>query len=110
MWRANPPSPRAIRRAWLTDVIGEIHAPSRGTYGHRRIRADAYGQVVNRKLIQSVMRELEISGLPTRRRKKPSPANRATTEDCVHRDFDRDGPNLLWMTDITERPTREGKL
>jgi putative transposase len=46
MWRAKPPSARAIRRAWLTDVIGEIHAASRGTYGHRRIRAellDTYG-------------------------------------------------------------------
>jgi transposase-like protein len=64
-WRSKPPSDRAIRRAWLTDVIGQIHAASRGTYGHRRIRAelaDAYGQVVNRKLIQSIMGELEISG------------------------------------------------
>jgi putative transposase len=112
-WRSKPPSDRAVRRAWLTDVIGEIHAASRGTYGHRGIRAelaDAYGQVVNRKLIQSIMGELEISGLPTRRRKKPSPANRATTEDFVHRAFDRDGPNMLWMTDITEHPTKEGKV
>jgi transposase InsO family protein len=28
----------------------------------------------------------------------------------VNRDFDRDGPNQLWMTDITEHPTREGKV
>ena len=28
----------------------------------------------------------------------------------MNRDFRRDGPNQLWMTDITEHPTREGKL
>ena len=28
----------------------------------------------------------------------------------MNRDFARDGPNQLWMTDITEHPTREGKV
>jgi putative transposase len=35
-----PPSDRSIRRAWLTDVIVEIHDQSRRTYGWRRIRAE----------------------------------------------------------------------
>jgi len=112
-WRSMPPSGRAIRRAWLTDVIREIHERSRRTYGWRRVRAeldDAYGQRVNKKLIQSIMRELGIAGLPARRRGKQNLINRATTVDLVNREFDRDGPNQLWMTDITEHPTREGKL
>ena len=112
-WRSKPPSDRAIRRAWLTDVIGEIHELSRRTYGWRRVRAeldDAYGQCVNKKLIQAIMRELGIMGLPARRRAKPNLAHRATTADLVNRDFHRDGPNQLWMTDITEHPTREGKV
>ncbi len=112
-WRNNPPSNRAIRRAWLTDVIVEIHDRSRRTYGWRRIRAelaDAYGQTVNKKLIRSIMADQGISGLPKRRRGKPNPLHRATTEDLVNRDFRRGGPNQLWMTDITEHPTREGKL
>ena len=33
-----------------------------------------------------------------------------TVTDLVKRDFRRDGPNQLWVTDITEHPTREGKL
>jgi putative transposase len=60
-WRAKAPSDRAIRRAWLSDVIAEIHMQSRRTYGWRRVRAeldDAYGQRVNKKLIQAIMREL----------------------------------------------------
>ncbi|HEX2282072.1 MAG TPA: IS3 family transposase, partial [Thermomicrobiales bacterium] len=112
-WRLMPPSARAIRRAWLADVITEIHVLSRRTYGWRRIRAeltDAYGQTVNKKLIRAIMGELGISGLPARRRSKPSPLHRATAEDLVKREFGRQGPNQLWMTDITEHATREGKL
>jgi putative transposase len=112
-WRAMPPSDRSIRRAWLTDVIVEIHDQSRRTYGWRRIRAelaDAYGQRVNKKLIRAIMAEQAISGLPRRRKGKPNLVHRATSADLVNRVFHRDGPNQLWMTDITEHPTREGKL
>ncbi len=112
-WRSQPPSARAIRRAWLSDVITEIHERSRRTYGWRRIRAelaDQYGQQVNKKLIRSIMAELGISGLPARRKARPNLVHRVTTADLVNRDFRREGPNLLWMTDITEHPTREGKL
>jgi putative transposase len=35
-----PPSERAIRHAWLTDVIVKIHADSRQTYGTRRVHAE----------------------------------------------------------------------
>jgi transposase InsO family protein len=30
--------------------------------------------------------------------------------DLVDRKFSRSGPNQLWVTDITEHPTREGKV
>ena len=66
--------------------------------------------MVNKKLIQAIMAEQGISGLPTRRKGKPNLLHRLTTEDFVNRDFQRHGPNQLWMTDVTEHPTREGKL
>lgn len=112
-WRTNPPSNAEIRRAWLSDVIVEIHTRSRGTYGWRRVRAelaDGYGQVVNKKLIRKIMRHQGIAGLPTRRKGKPNKTHQATTTDLVNRDFTRNGPNQLWMTDLTEHPTREGKV
>ena len=31
-------------------------------------------------------------------------------DDLVERDFTATGPNRLWLTDITEHPTAEGKL
>jgi putative transposase len=32
-WRSRPPSERAIRHAWLTDLIVKVHQDFRGTYG-----------------------------------------------------------------------------
>jgi len=34
----------------------------------------------------------------------------ATAADLVDRKFQRDDPDRLWVTDITEHPTREEKL
>jgi putative transposase len=39
-WRSRPPSSRAIRHAWLTDAIHQVHAASRQTYGSRRVHAE----------------------------------------------------------------------
>jgi Integrase core domain len=39
-----------------------------------------------------------------------SKANMATAADLVERRFDRPVPDQLWVTDITEHPTREGKV
>lgn len=36
-WRGRAPSERAIRHAWLTDLIRGVYAESRGTYGGRRV-------------------------------------------------------------------------
>lgn len=32
-WRGRPPSARAIRHAWLTDLIREVHLGSYRSYG-----------------------------------------------------------------------------
>ena len=36
--------------------------------------------------------------------------NEATEEDLIQRNFTVDRPNALWLSDITEHPTREGKV
>ena len=111
-WRSRSPSAMELRREWLGGLIEEIHAASRGVYGYRRIRAELrLGRqiVVSRKRVHKLMAELRLKGLPTRKQRR-SLANLATAEDLVCRDFTRDAPNQLWLTDITEHPTREGKV
>jgi putative transposase len=39
-WRFRPPSARAVRHAWLTDLIREVHAASYGNYGAKRVHAE----------------------------------------------------------------------
>jgi transposase InsO family protein len=97
----------------LTDVIGEIHAASRGTYGTRRVRAALHyerGLVVNRKLVRKIMASASLSGLPGKRKGRRNLVNVATHEDLVNRNFTASLPNRLWLTDVTEHGTREGTL
>src|SRR3984885_5132357 len=107
------PSDRQIRRLLVSGLVADIHKRSRGTYGMLRIRAALmreHDMVVNKKLILSIMRELGIKGLPGPKRRKKNLVNEATEEDLVQRNFTVDRPNVLWLTDITEHPTREGKV
>ena len=39
-YRKWPISPTQMRRQWLTGLIREVHAASRGTYGYRRVHAE----------------------------------------------------------------------
>jgi putative transposase len=113
MWRRRPPSPRQLRFAWLTELVRAIHADSRGTYGWRRVNAElVYGRgvVVNRKTVRKIMRLHGPHGLPGSSKRFRRKANIMTTADLVERRFDRPAPDQLWVTDITEHPTREGKV
>ena len=105
-------SNRSIRHAWLTDLIIGVHAASRGTYGARRVHAEltlGYGVTVGHNAVEMLMRRAELKGLPGSRRRRPR-HDTPTATDLVDRHFARDAPNQLWVTDITEHPTREGKV
>jgi putative transposase len=107
------PNDPEIRRLLLRDAIADVHKRSRGTYGMLRIRAALeieQGIIVNKKLILRLMRELGIQGLPGPKKGRPNLVNAATQEDLVQRQFSALAPNALWLTDITEHPTREGKV
>jgi putative transposase len=111
-WRGRAPSPRAVRHAWLTDVIRRIHVESFGVYGAPRVHAEltlGRGIVIGHNTVELLMRRAGIKGLPHRRRPRPR-HDTPTALDLVDRDFARPAPNQLWVTDITEHPTREGKV
>jgi putative transposase len=107
------PNDREIRRLLLADAIADIHARSRGTYGILRVKAALeieQGLIVNTKLVKRIMRELGLRGLPGPKKGYKNLTNAPTCEDLVQREFRATRPNELWLTDITEHPTREGKL
>lgn len=111
-WRDRPPSPRPIRHVSLTGLIQRIHQRSRGTYGARRMHAElrlGHHVPVSHGAVELLMQRAGLQGLsgrPKWRRAKPD----QIAVDLVDRAFARTGPNQLWVTDITEHPTREGKV
>ena len=112
VWRKRTPSPRAVRHAMIGDVIREVHAASRHTYGARRVHAELIlgrRTKVARRTVELVMRRLELAGLPGGPKFRKI-ANAATADDLVNRKFARSEPNRLWLTDIAEHPTRGGKV
>lgn len=64
---------------------------------------------VSSRLISVLMAKGAMYGLPGPTRVKQLKGV-ATADDLVHRKFHRLTPNELWVTDITEHPTREGKV
>ena len=112
MWHKRKPSARAVRHAMVAEVIRQVHDESRQTYGARRLHAELVlgrEMTVARCTVELIMRRLGLAGLPGRPRYRKV-HNTPTAEDLVNRDFARTEPNRLWLTDITEHPTREGKV
>src|SRR5215204_3238513 len=114
-WERRPPSDRALMDAWLTEKIKQIHAASRGVYGAPRIHAELrleHGIRVGRKRVARLMKAAGVSGIRPRKRWRTTirvPGVEPAT-DLVQRDFRPDGPNVLWVADITYLRTGEGWL
>jgi putative transposase len=111
-WRSRAPSARAIRHAWLTDVITQAHVESNGIYGARRVHAEltmGRGITVGHNAVAMLMHRANLQGLPGARRRRLR-HQAPTASDLVDRRFSRSEPDQLWVTDITEHPTREGKV
>ncbi len=113
-WKERPRSPRARRDDELLALIRQIHDESEGSYGWPRIHAELRhrGVHVSRKRVARLMRQAGLSGLLIRRRGKTTirvPGVRPAP-DLVARDFNPAAPNRLWVADLTEIPTWEGKL
>jgi len=111
-WCGRPRSLRALADQALTAQIREIHACSRGTYGAPRVHAElrlGRGVRCSRKRVARLMRSASLCGIYRRRWRRAGPVA-PVHEDLVRRRFAADAPDRLWLTDITEHPTREGKV
>jgi putative transposase len=113
-WQRRPSAPRAQADAALLERIRQIHAVSQGTYGAPRIHAELIAErtPVGRKRVARLMRSAGLAGVS--RRRWPCTTRRAErarpAPDLVERDFSADGPDRLWVADITYVPTWAGFL
>lgn len=114
-WKDRPLSKRAVEDIALTAKIFAIHRRSGEAYGAPSIHAelaDEHGTRVGKKRVARLMQAAGIKGL--------APVKFVTTTiadpeadralDQVDRQFNADGPDRLWVADITYVPTWSGFL
>ena len=110
-WRKSPCSQRDLDDAYLTNALIDAHADD-PAFGYRFLtdELERAGLDVGERRVWRLCRDQQLWSITTRkgrRGKKPGPA---VHDDLVNRDFTAEHPNQIWVTDITEHPTAEGKL
>jgi len=114
-WKNRPPSNRARVDMALTAKIRAIHRRSEEAYGAPSIHAelaDDHGIRVGCKRVARLMRAAGLKGLQPARFVTTTVADPAADRalDKVERQFSAEGPDRLWVADITYVPTWTGFL
>ena len=111
-WLAEPVSAATLDEAHLANTVFDAHRDD-PEFGYRFLadEARAAGHTACDRTVWKLCRDngwWSSFGKP-RSRKGLKPGTSAH-DDLVRRQFSADGPDRLWLTDITEHPTAEGKL
>lgn len=112
-WHGRGPSSRKQADRALVAKIKGFHERSRGTYGRPRIHADLKedGERVGPKRVARLMRQAGLVGVSRRRAVRTTVRDgQGPAPDLVEREFHADGPDRLWVADITYVPTNTGFL
>ncbi len=111
-WLQAPVSRRDWDEAHLINAAIDVHADD-PAFGYRFIAdelAEA-GFTASERRVWRVCSENEIfSAFVRKRRGKGRLAGPPVRDDLVRREFTAAGPDRLWLTDISEHPTGEGKV
>jgi putative transposase len=115
VWLDRPMSERDRTDLALTGKIEAIHRRSKGVYGSPNIHAelaDDHGIRVGRKRVARLMRAIGLRGATLRRYVVTTLSDSGARHevDLVERQFYSDGPDRLWVADITYIPTWAGFL
>jgi putative transposase len=110
-WQAAPVSRRDWDDAHLINAAVDIHHDD-PEFGYRFITDELADQGItaSRNRVNRLCAQQRLWSVHARKRglsRRPGPP---VHDDLVLRDFTAPAPNLLWLTDITEHPTAEGKL
>ncbi|MFN8038884.1 MAG: IS3 family transposase [Acidimicrobiales bacterium] len=113
-WLEEPIVASQLNEAYLANAICDAHRDD-PEFGYRFLadevrRQDEHAEVSDR-VVWRICRDnrwWSVFGKP-KTRKSSTPGTPAH-DDLVRREFTATAPNQLWLTDITEHRTREGKL
>jgi transposase InsO family protein len=112
-WLANPVSARDLDDAYLTNALIDAHGDD-PAFGYRFLSDELghAGIAVGERRVWRLCSQQRIWSTTVRKGrrgsgKRPGPA---VHDDHVQRNFTAAEPNRIWVTDITEHPTGEGKV
>lgn len=110
-WKANPVSDRDRADAHLINAALDVHLDD-PAFGYRFIADElpALGISAGENRVQRLCSSQRIWSVFAKKRGLSRKAGPPVHEDLVDRDFTATVPNELWLTDITEHRTDEGKL
>ncbi len=114
-WDGRPLSARARQDIGLTALIHAIHRRSKGAYGAPTIHAelaDDHAVFVGKKRVARLMGAAGLQGITPASfvTTTVSDGSNAVATDLVERQFLAEGPDRLWVADITYIPTWAGFL
>jgi transposase InsO family protein len=110
-WKSNPISQRDWDDAHVTNAAIDIHHDD-PAFGYRFIvdELSTRGIAAGQNRVARLCSQQRIWSVFAKRRGPSRKAGPPVHDDLVDRQFNAAAPNLLWLTDITEHPTGEGKL
>jgi len=111
-WLANPITESELIEAYRANALFDAHQGD-PEYGHRFLTDEARdaGQPMARRTAWRICSTNGwFSVFSKKHRGKPTRPGPPMHEDLVGRDFTASAPNELWLADITEHRTLEGKL
>lgn len=110
-WLRSPVSDRDWDDAHLMNKLYDLHAEE-PEFGYRSLSDEltVAGHEVSERRVWRLCHTAGISSVITQRKGRYQKAGEPVHDDLVQRDFTAAGPNQLWLTDITEHRTDEGKL
>ncbi len=110
-WKRNPVSQRDWDDAHLINAAVGIHAAD-PAFGYRLIADELPGAGITagENRVARLCSQQRIWSVFSKRRGLTRKAGPPVHDDLVKRQFTAGGPDQLWLTDITEHETAEGKL
>ncbi|TWD73191.1 transposase InsO family protein [Kribbella amoyensis] len=110
-WRKDPVTPRDFDNAYLINAARDIHADD-PAFGYRFIADELTGQghVASENRVARLCSQERIWSVHAKKRGLNRKAGPPVHDDHVKKVFTAPAPNLVWLTDITEHATAEGKL
>ncbi len=112
-WLADPVSQRDLEDAYLTNALIDAYDDD-PEFGYRLLadELERAGHVVGERRVWRLCSQQRLWSTTVRKGRRgsgkgPGPA---VHDDHVQRDFTAAAPDTVWVTDITEHPTAQGKL